>query len=423
MTEMGNYLKPVNVAWFGVLVMMAALSCSKALLSLSVGLIGFAGAWSLIDQRSVKGWLSRPHIGWIAALFLLAVLAGLYTENMERWVSDMKGKVILAGLPLALGLLPSFSRKQYYLLFFTFILSTSVVALISLVYYLGDYATINASIEKNKVVDIVGSISHIYFGLLQAISVILGVFLIIKKQFYRLEWEKHLLTALTLFNIITLHLFASRTGILALYLGLLVVAIIYLFRKKDKRLGIALGLGILILPLISYFTIPSFQSRVDVTLWDLGEFQIEGHDLTEKSLSQRFLVWKSTWNIFKESPIIGIGPGDIEDALTARSEVDQKRSKAYSRLFTPHNQYLEFLAGLGLLGFGFLAFACLFPLFSTNFSILLLAFVAMFMSGMVFESLLERQIGITCFAVFMVLIPDFTKLLTIPEQINKTEKA
>ena len=420
---MGSYLKPINLAWFGVLITMAALSCSKALLSISAGVIGFAGAWYLLSQRSVKGWFSRPYIGWIAALFLLSVIAGLYTENMERWVIDMKGKVLLAGLPLALGILPSFSRKQYYLLFFTFILSTSIVAFISLVYYLADYAAINAAIEKNKVVDIAGSISHIYFGLLQAVAVLLGVFLIIKKQYFRYPQERIFLAVLTLFNIATLHLFASRTGMLALYMGLFVVALVYLFRKKDKGLGMGLTLAILILPMISYFTIPSFQNRVNVTLWDLGEFQIDGHDLTEKSLSQRFLVWQSSWKIFQESPLIGIGPGDIEDALASRSEVDQKRSKAYSRLFTPHNQYIEFLAGLGLLGFSLLVIACIFPLFTTNFSILLLAFITMFMSGMVFESLLERQIGITCFAVFMILLPDYQKHLLNPVIKNKTEKA
>jgi hypothetical protein len=71
-----------------------------------------------------------------------------------------------------------FSRRAYRGLWYAFILSQSVVAALSLTRYFLDFDQVNEAIAKNANIDIIGNMSHIYFGLLLAISVVLGIYLI-----------------------------------------------------------------------------------------------------------------------------------------------------------------------------------------------------------------------------------------------------
>ncbi|MEM6806396.1 MAG: O-antigen ligase family protein, partial [Bacteroidota bacterium] len=345
------YLRPDALAFLGLMLIMVGMPLSKFFLSISPGIIGAAALWHLIKNRGQNRLKEQAYAWLLAALFFLCLISGLYTENTGSWIRDVKEKVIIAGLALSLAILPKLSRKGYYYLYYLFILAISVTAALSLYFYLLDYNQINLSIEQNKAVDIVGNMHHSYFGLLQAFSIVLALDLFIRKKPIHATVEQKLLIIFSLFNFLTLHLFASRTGMLSLYAGLFAYLIFFLFASKNKGLLIGLLSCLLLLPVIAYYSIPSFKNRVNVTKWDLEQYFIEDRDLSEKSFSQRLLIWESSWKLFKTSPLIGIGLADVEDELKSRSKTDQKRINQDFSLKSPHNQYLEYLAAYGLVGF------------------------------------------------------------------------
>lgn len=416
-TLVSTYLRPEALAFLGLMLIMVGMPLSKFFLSISPGIIGAAALWHLIEQKGQNRLKQQPYAWLLAALFFLCLISGLYTENMGSWIRDLKEKVILGGLALSLAILPIFSRRGYYYLYYLFILAISVTAALSLYFYLLDYDHVNLSIEQNKAVDIVGNMHHSYFGLLQAFSILLGLDLFLRKRPIHSQLEQKMLLALSLFNFLSLHLFASRTGMLSLYAGLFAYLLYYLLNSQRKVILYGLLAALLLLPIIAYYSVPSFKNRVDVTKWDLEQYFIEDRDLSEKSFSQRLLIWESSWNLFKSSPLIGIGLADVEDELKKRSKTDQNRINQDFLLKSPHNQYLEYLAAYGLVGFLLLLLCCIFPLLNIRpgFAVLY-AFIAMWMAAMMFESILERVVGISFVCTFLLTLPLFNQNHTIQNQ-------
>lgn len=405
---LSKYLKPESALVLGLLCLVVGMPLSKFLLSISPGIIGAAALWQLIQQKGKNNLSGQPYAWLLASLFFILLLSGLYTENLDVWIKDLKEKVILGGLPLAIAILPALSRKQYLLVYYCFILAVSLTALLSLYFYILDYETITRSIEQNKTVDIIGRMHHSYFGLLQAFSIILAVDLGRRKEQIFAKVEVKLLFLFAAINFLTIHLFASRTGLACLYAGTFAYLIFNLFTSSNKKLAVLILLGMLALPVLSYYTVPSFKNRVDVSRWDLQQYFIEDRDLSEKSFSQRLLVWKSSWNIFQSSPIIGIGLSDVEDELKRRAEEDQNRINQEFLLKSPHNQYLEYLAAYGLVGFLLLLCNCIFPLLYIRPGIAVFyAFISMWMTAMMFESILERVVGISFVCTFLITLPLF----------------
>jgi len=413
---LSSYFRPEAIGLLGLLLLMAGLPLSKFLLSISPALTGLGAIWYLLKTRDFAPLKSRPYVWPLVLLFVLCLLSVFYTENMQSWGKDVKEKLILAGLPLSLAILPAFSRKGYYYIYYCFILSISITALLSFYFYLLDYETVTLSIEKNKAVDIIGRMHHSYFGFMQAFSILLGFDLWRRKEPLYFKWEQALLLILIISNFLLLHLFASRTGMICFYTGTAIYLGYYLFHGSKKRIVLAIAGVLVLIPVLSYQLVPSFKNRVNVTKWDLEQYFIEDRDLSDKSFSQRLLVWESSWNIFKTSPIIGIGIGDVEDELLNRAKQDQIRVQSSAKLNSPHNEYLEYLVAYGLVGFLLLLLSCTFPLLKIRpgFAILY-AFIAIWMAAMVFESILERLVGISFVCTFLMTLPLFN-------QTNKTQE-
>ena len=279
-------------------------------------------------------------------------------------------------------------------------------------YYFLDFELINEAIKKNGNIDIIGSINHIYFGLLLAFSILLGAHLILQKKILFDSRERWVVLALTLINLVSLHILTSRTGLVSFYMVAVFLGLFFLVQKKAYVLGGVLLAGICLIPLASYYIFPSFKYRVDVTIWDVKQYFQKDQDLTEKSASLRLLAWETAWEIFTTHPILGVGIADLEPEMALQYEREQVRAKAFSRPTNPHNQYLEYLAGFGILGLLLLLWTLFYPIwyFSAQNSMLFYGFLVLFMSGMLFESLLERQIGMSFFVLFMMILTGYQSL-------------
>ncbi|MEM8892057.1 MAG: hypothetical protein AAGD28_29030, partial [Bacteroidota bacterium] len=103
---LSKYLKPESALVLGLLCLVVGMPLSKFLLSISPGIIGAAALWQLIQQKGKNNLKGQPYAWLLASLFFILIISGLYTENLNVWVKDLKEKVILGGLPLAIAILP-----------------------------------------------------------------------------------------------------------------------------------------------------------------------------------------------------------------------------------------------------------------------------------------------------------------------------
>ncbi|MFZ5559576.1 MAG: O-antigen ligase family protein [Patescibacteria group bacterium] len=127
-----------------------------------------------------------------------------------------------------------------------------------------------------------------------------------------------------LFLLLIILFFTKSFGAWLGVLGALIFWLtVYLFRTKNKKIILFfLALTLILIVILVYFKINSDQGR--------------------RSFNSRLEIWQKAWQVFRDYPVIGIGPGTFQDYFPAypRWGVPQ-----------PHNLYLAFLLQTGIIGF------------------------------------------------------------------------
>ncbi|MEL6135286.1 MAG: O-antigen ligase family protein [Bacteroidota bacterium] len=204
-----------------------------------------------------------------------------------------------------------------------------------------------------------------------------------------------------------LHIFTSRTGLLAFYLTAGFLIFFFLFYKRAYWVGLLALVGVAVLPVIAVQTIPSLKTRWEVTVWDLRERNNPDRDLADLSATMRLATWQTTWEIFMAHPLLGVGKGDLPAEMRQQFEVNGWGARTDRPMLDPHNQYLSSAASLGIPGLFLVILGLLTFLMVKKASFLVHLLVwglaVLMATGMLFESLLERQAGMIFWAIFALL--------------------
>jgi O-antigen ligase len=395
------YINHEYVAWFALVTVLVGLVCSKFLLSIgSLLLIAravfnpgfFFDFWKAL-------WREKDFLA-VFSIFLLFLVTGLWSENQEYFWSRIRMKLPLAGMPIAFLAFRSLGPKvKDYFLYFFFWLTTGI-ALGSLLYALGDWNTMVENYGRGQV--LATPVHHIRFSLLLVFVMCIGAYFLKKGYKIRWNWERSALIIALVFLFIFLHIFAVRSGLLALYLVLFFFFVKWLVQSKRVFLGLGLALLLGAGAWISYKTIPTLQNKVDYTLYSINKIK-NGEDLADLSDSRRWMSLRAGWEIWKENPWFGVGVGDIRDADNAWF------AEYYPELsdsgLLPHNQFLFVATAAGIFGLIWFTIAFLFPfVYHQNYKDdLLVAFGIIVFSSFLAEHTIETQIG-TAFFIFPLMI-------------------
>jgi O-antigen ligase len=171
-----------------------------------------------------------------------------------------------------------------------------------------------------------------------------------------------------------------------------------------------------------YNLFPSIQNRIYNSIIDANQFY-EGNDLSNWSLARRLAAWQTTWHVIMEKPILGVGAGAVKKALQLQYNKEPFIIKPENRVM-PHNQFLETWISLGLVGLANLILILYFFILyirnafndkirDVSNSYLRLSFFIACISAMLVESILERQIGVSFFCYFALLLVSYE-----PESAN-----
>ncbi len=198
----------------------------------------------------------------------------------------------------------------------------------------------------------------------------------------------------------------SRTGTLGLVMLLVMCWAHLCFVRKKFRDSFIMLVSVALIGCVSYITLPERFKRLSTTTEQVA--QGDTSDI-------RFVIMERAWMVVKENPVLGVGVGDIEDALTPLYESKEN-------VFRPHNQYLETWMATGAFGMVTLLLMMFLPMFDAfrRRRWLAVSIIIIFAVSILFESMLERQMGVSFFCVMMVLfVVDAQCKASLPYDRNK----
>jgi O-antigen ligase len=134
----------------------------------------------------------------------------------------------------------------------------------------------------------------------------------------------------------------SRMGFLAALVALLVAGMMWfsMSSTSKRRRLLAVGVGVLVvLGFLFLPTDPLLHRFADLASTD------------EISANTRVEIWRETWQLIKTHPWLGVGLGGYESTF-----ISHKKVAPLNLVDFAHNDYLQYLAELGVIGFALLGF-------------------------------------------------------------------
>ena len=293
--------------------------------------------WLLSGNYSKKLQQVRSNKLAIASIFffLLHLIGLLWTEHLE-WGLEISRKMLpfLFVLPIFLTI----SRKENHHLYVgAFLLAIAISVGLSYLIWFGliepfKYATIDNPTPI---------MSHISYNPFLAFA----IYLILNKLLSGDKLSQINRAIYTFFAFaLTFNMFITggRAGQVMFFVALMLLAFQH-FRDSQIKATITALIAIIVISSFSYNFSNIFQERVNSALDNVIHYQ----DNKDTPVGQRITFVLNSYDIFINSPLIGVGTGDFPFEY---SEVNSINSPNEIPTSQPHNMYMLILAQLGVVG-------------------------------------------------------------------------
>ncbi|GMR15825.1 MAG: hypothetical protein BMS9Abin31_0118 [Gammaproteobacteria bacterium] len=228
-------------------------------------------------------------------------------------------------------------------LFFGAVLSGPFLIAVSIQHYLANPAT-----------PAQGYYHHIIFGQLAMLNVGIMLSLLLTKE---LDRKLQFVISVSILCGTAAAVMSQARGVWLVFPIYVIIAIYY--TVKEKRLGINSVIAFFIAAiLLSVFTPIDtlIKKRTEEAAVEVSRFYTEDQYIS--SVGTRLAMWDIAIDIWKRHPILGTGPGDIDDEIML---LKKKGEYAGMELHNSvHNIYIQALVGSGIIGLAALLFVLLF---------------------------------------------------------------
>jgi len=162
----------------------------------------------------------------------------------------------------------------------------------------------------------------------------------------RVLWQRYALGLLAFCAVIDVFMLVQgRTG--QIVLGLLIL--LWCERRLGWR-GLSAGLVVVAALLVISFSVsPVFQKRVEKTVTEIKQAQVDAVAPAGSSVGLRLEWYKNTVQLITAHPLVGVGTGSFAQAYGEMVTESSAVKPAH-----PHNQYLLTAADIGVAGVGLL---------------------------------------------------------------------
>lgn len=239
---------------------------------------------------------------------------------------------------------------------------------------------------------------HIQYSIFLASAIVLIITKFILKHYGFHEKIFLLIFLITAFG--NLFLNVGRTGQLSAIIAVFSILVIY-YRKQLKHLISTFLFFILLLTTIAYIS-PNFSKRIDVALADFQKIKIGNYD---SSLGMRFLTWKILLeDIISNHIIVGGGIGSTMEEFKTVVKRKYSNHPYLIDMANAHNQYIQILASLGIVGFiifiGIFYFMFFRQFENQEYFLMLIGINTVFLVSFIFNTTLIRAFP---FSLFIIL--------------------
>lgn len=387
-----------------IIYIIALFSARRALISLSPLLLLAA---ALLNHHRGLHWRAfwrNPVALLPVGLYAYLLLSVAFTDDLTEWRHQAFRQLLLIAVPLAVALAPPLTERHRATLARWWLGVGTAVATATLVYFLRHRAAIEESISRSKTQGAVTGVGHIYFSVMLALCTLYGLEIAVSPSATRSRRVRLAAGLAAGLCGLTMHLLAYRTGLVALYGALAVTVVRTLIVRRQLVVGSLMVIGLLATPVVAYYSLNSVQRRVSQTQDDLYRFQ-SGQDINEYSLSQRLAAWATAGTLVQHHWLLGVGQADVPDVMRAQYRQQSFGLRVENQIL-PHNQYLQYLLGGGVLTVGLLLTLLLLPTLAgptqgDPFVRHLLAAVGF---ALFFDSMLEVQYGLNPFILHYAVL-------------------
>jgi O-antigen ligase len=346
-------------------------------------------------RKHLQLFFATPLLWGMSLLLLIPLISGAWSENHDRWLDTIRIKLPLLFLPLAFASPLMLGRKELSYLAYLFVAVTCLGSLLSISNYLTDYSDIHAAYLKAKMMKTPMANDHIRFSWMITLAILFSTWLV---RVAENRGARIFLISIVVWLLAYQHILAARTGLFTLYISVLIAAVWWIVKKKNRGLAI-LGISIIVLlPLAAYFTLPTSQNRVRYLKYD-ASFYTRSAYLPGSNDGGRYFSIRAGLDLFSSHQTIGVGFGDIADSANAWYARHVPQMPATSRLL-PHSEWLVYGTGAGWPGLIVFTFVMLVPFFMRSHRAVLSWWLVNSCALLVFlfDVGLEVQFGVFCYA-------------------------
>ncbi|MBC7885343.1 MAG: O-antigen ligase family protein, partial [Saprospiraceae bacterium] len=343
----------LSLAFAGIFLMFLGFLFNRVVSNVGFLLAGLYAIWNI--KKIV--WLFRDY--WMWSFILLAILpliSNIWFTGANFYMEGGIMKCLLILFPAFVFTLPV-DRKFISLVHYTFIIFMLISSIYSLYYYLADFSSMYTHYKTSKVMPVLSYSDHIRISWAVVISCLIAAY----------QWKsessvliKSSLIIYIVFQVVFLHLLGSKTGLISLYIAIIIWFGYSLQGRKKWLLAVVVPL-ILTLPFIAYKTIPTFEQRINFVRYDF-ELYSKGEYREGLSDAVRYYSLMAGKDIISKNALTGVGFNRLHDETASwyKKNIPELSSDSY---FLPSSDIVIYWASGGILGLMVILFHIGFPFF------------------------------------------------------------
>ena len=339
-----------------------------------------------------------------AVLFFAYLMGVFYTENPDRGINFLGRIATFLIIPLVLGFnskldYAKVQRTMFYGLTIGLVLACLYLLVNVFIGFMsaGDFSLrslFSYRYTTQKFVLPLKESHPTYFGLYILVCSIMWEF----HNYRKLNKFKAVIYSIFLISLIFLN---SRI----IFIVAIIYALFFIFYKLKtrKQKAIVLLSGLILVSSVVYlikdtYFVKKWERGV---VWDLSD-NVGNSNTTKKFVSDsRMARWKVAVSKYLEKPFFGYGTG-METTVLNKAYLENDMDFSHKKKYNAHNQYLNFLLELGMLGLVIFIYFISINVFRSvktknHYQFLFLLFI---MCISCTENILVRNMGITFFALF-----------------------
>lgn len=343
--------------------------------------------------------LLRPIPLLFLGFYIVNLFGLIYSEDLQQGLAKVETKLLLFIFPLLLFSFGRFAQRQIKTILFSFVAGIFTASLIFFFHAVWFHPSIAAVFKNSHHWTHILGYHRAFTSLEMAMSFFIVLYYLVRGEYKPGLVQRFGAIAYLFYSFIYVFLMSSRMEIIALSIVLIAGILVYFYMQGRIVKGFGYAFITVLFVGVVTLSIPRAKGRLTHTFSSVFYPKTEKQKKTGGDI--RPIIWSNSFEIIKDHLLIGVGTGDVQWELNNKY-IKNGETIALKSNLTVHNEFIQMLVSLGIIGLLSLLSITILPFFLAigKRKYLYLIFLALFILANMTESMLEKQEGILYFAFF-----------------------